>query len=90
MENSISKWRVIGCSVKGASHIRSGKPNQDRIKFSDYQAGKMPLILAVADGHGGKAYFRSDKGAEFAVEIAIAVCKKLIDSTWDDIKDKKN
>ena len=49
----------------------------------------MPLTLAVADGHGGTAYFRSDKGAEFAVEIAVEICKKLIDTTWDGIKDKK-
>jgi serine/threonine protein phosphatase PrpC len=84
-----NNWYRIGSSVKGASHKRSGKPNQDRIKFSDNQTSIMPLILAVADGHGSKAYFRSDKGAEFAVEIAIEVCKRLEDATWDTIKDKK-
>lgn len=82
-------WRHILCSVMGASHKRSGKPNQDRIKFSDYQATQLPQILAVADGHGSKSYFRSDKGAEFAVEIGIEVCKGLEHFSWETIKDQK-
>jgi serine/threonine protein phosphatase PrpC len=88
-ETGHDTWRLIGCSVRGASHIRSGKPNQDRIKFSDNQATQPPHILAVADGHGSKPYFRSDKGAEFAVEIAIEVCKGLEQFTWETIKDQK-
>ena len=84
-----NQWRIISSSVEGASHKRSGKPNQDRIQFSDSLPATLPLVLAVADGHGGKAYFRSDKGAEFAVEIAIEVFSRLKDSTWDSVKDKK-
>jgi len=84
-----TRWRAIQGWVKGASHIRSGKPNQDRIKFSDRPSEIFPLVLAVADGHGSKSYFRSDKGAEFAVESGIEVSKKLGIETWDSIKDKK-
>jgi serine/threonine protein phosphatase PrpC len=88
-ESGRDTWRVIGCSVEGASHKRSGKPNQDRIKYSDNQTARLPLILAVADGHGSKSYFRSNKGAEFAVEIAFEVCKGLENFTWETIKDQK-
>jgi hypothetical protein len=88
-ETGRNTWCVICSSVKGASHKRSGKPNQDRIKCSANPFVVMPLTLAVADGHGGKAYFRSDRGAEFAVETAIEVCRRLEDATWDILKDKK-
>ncbi len=30
----------------------------------------MPLVLAVADGHGSDRYFRSNIGAEIAVKVA--------------------
>lgn len=82
-------WQIIGSCVEGASHKRSGKPKQDRILFSDCPTTTFPLVLAVADGHGGKSYFRSEKGAEFAVSIALDVFSRLKDSTWDSIKDTK-
>ena len=91
MVNAVNKkyWRIVASSVEGASHKRSGKPNQDRIKFFIEDQSKLPIILAVADGHGGKAYFRSEKGASLAVETSLEVCKGLEDIPWDIIKDKK-
>lgn len=80
-------WRIIGCSVEGASHKRTGKPNQDRIKFSRPADSGPPVILAVADGHGGKSYFRSDRGAQFAVDTALEVAGELTNFSWDRIKD---
>jgi len=82
-------WRVVGSSVVGASHQRSDKPNQDRIRFPQGQPAAMPLVVALADGHGGKAYFRSDRGAEFAVETALDVCRQLGEKTWETIRDEK-
>jgi serine/threonine protein phosphatase PrpC len=64
-------WRIIGESIQGASHKRSGQPNQDAIALSPASGDSLPLILAVSDGHGGAKYFRSDKGASFAVGAAI-------------------
>jgi len=85
-------WRLIGNSVVGPSHKLNGKPNQDRITYfpSCNNPEKLPIFFSIADGHGGKKYFRSEKGAEFAVESAIEVCKtQLTTDSWDLIKDKK-
>ncbi|MFM7713741.1 MAG: protein phosphatase 2C domain-containing protein, partial [Microcystis sp.] len=59
------KWRCIGESVKGASHVRSGLPNQDAIRWFPESGIGLPLILAVSDGHGSAKSFRSDRGSRF-------------------------
>ena len=91
MGNAVDKkyWRIIASSVEGASHKRTGTPNQDRILFFIDDQGALPVILAVADGHGGKTYFRSGKGAELAVEASLEICKGLENISWDLIKNKK-
>lgn len=71
------KWRCIGESVKGASHVRSGLPNQDAIRWFPESGIGLPLILAVSDGHGSAKSFRSDKGSCFAVETAIKVIQEF-------------
>jgi serine/threonine protein phosphatase PrpC len=58
-------FTVFACSVIGASHIKNGKPCQDS-SFSE--KGKKYRFIAVADGHGGNPYFRSDTGSRFAIE----------------------
>jgi hypothetical protein len=67
------KWYVIGCSVRGASHERAEKPNQDAIKFERNYGSDSLALLAVADGHGGNRYVRSAVGAKIAVDVAIGV-----------------
>ncbi|MDR2931730.1 MAG: protein phosphatase 2C domain-containing protein [Oscillospiraceae bacterium] len=74
-------------SVEGASHTKHGKPCQDAslcLQEKEY------TFIAVADGHGGDAYFRSDSGSKFAVRAAsecmtdpavIAAMKDSRDST---------
>jgi hypothetical protein len=62
-------WRVTGCSVRGASHARSGLPNQDALLLSEPRGGP-PVFAAVADGHGSARYVRSHVGARLAVEAA--------------------
>lgn len=84
-------WHVIGESVLGATHKRSGLPNQDAISgLPDPQTQppsadvELPLILAVADGHGSAKSFRSDRGSWFAVQVATEQLHQLlsqIDST---------
>src|SRR5436190_794120 len=65
------EWRILGQTVIGASHVRTGKPNQDALLSRQAQADKSgtPLFIAIADGHGGDKYFRSDIGAKTAVEV---------------------
>jgi Protein phosphatase 2C len=68
---------VGGASCRGALHERRGLPNQDAIRWSQDAPGRLPIVLAVADGHGGAAYFRSDVGAGCAVEVAVEVGAEL-------------
>lgn len=59
------KIDLLGHTCIGASHISSGKPCQDYSLHKDY--GDWQLLI-VSDGHGDDKYFRSDRGAKFAVE----------------------
>jgi hypothetical protein len=78
-----TEWHIISESVKGASHERSGQPNQDAIGSSSLSGDSLPLIVAISDGHGGAKYFRSDKGASFAVEAAINTLSQFQESLAD-------
>ena len=73
-----SQWQVIGKSVRGASHIRSGKPNQDAILWGPPSGFGPQLILALSDGHGSAKSFRSEYGAEFAIKACIEECSVLL------------
>ena len=55
-------------TVIGASHIKSGTVCQDSSVFRAYENYG---IAVVADGHGSKKHFRSDKGSEMAVKAAL-------------------
>lgn len=82
-KNRPNKWYCLGKSVRGASHIRNGLPNQDAISWltqkSEYpQRGDgLPIILAVSDGHGSSKNFRSDVGSKKAVAIATKVIREF-------------
>jgi len=59
----------------GASHVKEMKPCQD---FSANISNPKYAIAAVADGHGGEEYFRSDRGSRFAVESAMKCLEEFI------------
>jgi hypothetical protein len=80
-----SQWRVIGHSVRGASHVRAGLPNQDAIRWLPESGTGLPLVLAVSDGHGSARCFRSDVGARLAVETATQVTQEFLDSLPDSL-----
>ena len=82
-ENHVPQWHVIGSSVQGASHERIMLPNQDAISWLPESGTGPPLILAVSDGHGSATSFRSDIGAQLAVEEAVAVCSTILTSQPD-------
>jgi len=75
---------VTATSVRGASHIRSGLPNQDDMKWYPprFSSG-LPIIMAISDGHGSQKSFRSQSGAYFAVHVAVEVIKEFIESQAD-------
>lgn len=78
MKTDLADWRVGGASVRGASHLRSGAPNQDAWLCLPHRPAR-PIVAAVSDGHGAAAHFRSQKGAELAVRAAVAVIDAQID-----------
>ena len=66
------KFNLFAEFVHGKKYRERGLPCQDfaaTLEFGDVQA------VAVADGHGGKDYFRSDTGARLAVETAFEQIK---------------
>jgi serine/threonine protein phosphatase PrpC len=77
-EKRAAQWQVVGRSVRGASHERSGTPNQDAIHWRSQSGAGLPVVLAVADGHGSAKYFRSEVGARLAVETAAEVVSDFL------------
>lgn len=73
------EWHIIGQSVRGASHFRSGLPNQDAIAYEPESGVGPPLILAISDGHGSDKSFRSHLGSAFAVEYAVVLLHELVE-----------
>ncbi len=62
---SANAFRCFNFTAVGASHIKQGKPCQDHSMSGE---GKQYRFIAVADGHGGEDYFRSDRGSKMATE----------------------
>ena len=77
MTNAVSDpWSAVTASVRGASHVRSDKPNQDAIASYSTANG---AAIAVADGHGSSVCVRSDRGARLAVKAALDGVSPLLD-----------
>jgi Serine/threonine protein phosphatase len=74
-------WQVIGESARGSSHVRKGTVNQDAYDWRPEDGSDLPLVLAVADGHGSSRYVRSDRGAQFAVQTATSVIREWLQGT---------
>ncbi len=77
MTEPIFKWIAESWSVTGSSHTRASTCNQDYGSVDVINNGQI-LIAAVADGHGSKKCFRSERGSKFAVESAISNFKSYI------------
>lgn len=68
-----SRWIIGGASVIGAAHIRHNMPNQDALSFWPETLSGVPMVYgALADGHGARAHFRSDRGADLATKAAVS------------------
>lgn len=77
------EWRVVGQSVRGATHERNGLPNQDAICWLPASGRGSPAVLAVADGHGSPRYSRSHIGATLAVERSAQLMDEFLCSQTD-------
>ena len=76
VEDESGPWKGIGATVLGASHRRSGKPNQDSFRLKPHMTSA-GLAACVSDGHGGRRYFRSHHGSAFAAQAALYVLDTL-------------
>jgi hypothetical protein len=68
------RWKVIGASVRGASHTKSGQPCQDAHAWV-----KLPdsiLVAAVSDGAGSAAL--AEVGADSAAKAAVRVLESKL------------
>jgi serine/threonine protein phosphatase PrpC len=72
------RWRLVSETVRGASHERSGLPNQDAIRFIPESGFGPAVVIAVSDGHGSSKCFRSDIGSALAVKIALETLQPLL------------
>lgn len=62
---------------KGESHIISERPCQD---YAYADSSDTISIAIVSDGHGGEAYFRSDQGSRFLVDITKHSVKSFVET----------
>lgn len=75
---------VFGESVQGASHLRSNIECQDSFKRIECDSGT--VILAVADGHGGKSSPFSKTGSQIAVNVFCKVIEELYYGYEDNLE----
>ncbi len=68
-------WTALEGSARGAAHEQTQLPNQDAVATRTLRHGRL-VVAALADGHGGARYVRSDTGSRMAVDIA---CTLLVD-----------
>jgi serine/threonine protein phosphatase PrpC len=63
---------ACGCTRRGSSHARDGRPCQDaHALWSSSFMGEPIIVAAVADGHGGERHDLSHRGAALAVQAAV-------------------
>ena len=61
---------------RGKSHFESGTVCQDYCLVENL--GDDALVIAVADGHGGENYPKSDIGARIACETVVSLVKNML------------
>lgn len=83
-EASGQPWRVIGHSVRGASHVRRDLENQDVIRWEP-EGGGSRVVISVADGHGSPKNFRSATGAKIAVDVSLGLASELLAIPPDEL-----
>jgi hypothetical protein len=72
---TVPRWKATTASVRGSLHERTGLPNQDAVSVEPHGDGG--LVAAVADGHGGRRYVRSDRGSALAVALAVELSRAV-------------
>ena len=74
--------KALHYSCQGESHKATDKVCQD---YSYSEVSDRLAIAIVCDGHGGKRYFRSDVGAQYATEITKECVAEFIEGVGDEL-----
>lgn len=67
-------WKIFLACKRGRSHIATGKVCQDYCIAEKITDGI--FVVAVADGHGGDDYVKSDIGSQEACNSVVELAKK--------------
>lgn len=81
------RFDVFAASVAGKKYLERGLPCQDSSAFLEFDNVQ---AIAVADGHGGKDYFRSDIGSRLAIETAFNQIKIFCNELTADERFSEN
>ena len=71
------RWQLFHLTAMGGAHRQRQLPCQDCALSAQEQGTR---IIMVADGHGSRRHFRSERGAAFACEAAMAELHQLLDA----------
>ena len=77
------KFNMFAASVHGKKYKERGLPCQDSSSTMTFEGVQ---VIAVADGHGGKDYFRSDIGSKLAVATTFEQIKIFCEELTADEK----
>ncbi|WP_188113405.1 protein phosphatase 2C domain-containing protein [Nocardioides humilatus] len=73
-------WVVLSGSTIGSVHVRDHLPLQDSIHT---WTNGVQAVVAVADGHGHRAHFRSDTGSALATVSAVEELRRVLGDLTD-------
>ncbi len=76
-------WQACAHTVRGDSHQRQNKPNQDAYHLVS-KAGNS-IVITISDGHGSDRYFRSHVGAQLAVKVAAEVLQTIVSQSYETV-----
>ncbi len=68
-------YKVFNVDERGYSHLVNNLPKQD---YSYSEVCDEYALAVISDGHGSPQYFRSDRGAELAIEASVDILKGFI------------
>ena len=70
---------LLGARRPGAAHLRREIPCQDALHYGCQEIRALPtLAIAIADGHGGRQYDRSEMGAQIAVRESVRLLFEFV------------
>lgn len=69
----VIRMEIYASSKRGTMHTSNNQSCQDSYLIS---SDAQPIVLTIADGHGGALYCRSDVGSKIACEAAIEIIKR--------------